>query len=122
MRPDAFPPPDPATLAPDSAGAPSWPAEPRPSVHAPYSSLLYLPDPRVRWGLPTAGMFDLAVDRERRRGGLATYLLSEAFERLRNRGIRLVEAQTMHNNTPALSLYEKLGFVQVDEGVIYRKE
>lgn len=86
MEPDAFPPPDPATLAPDSARAPSgsaaswpapsWPApsgptptpqpgsarqaeppgpvEPRPSVHAPYSSLLYLPDPRVRWGLPTA--------------------------------------------------------------------
>ncbi|PPG08426.1 MULTISPECIES: CPBP family intramembrane glutamic endopeptidase [unclassified Rathayibacter] len=54
MQPDAFPPPDPATLAPDSAATTSWPAEPLPSVHAPYSSLLYLPDPRVRWGLPTA--------------------------------------------------------------------
>ncbi|MWV60408.1 CPBP family intramembrane glutamic endopeptidase [Rathayibacter sp. VKM Ac-2754] len=71
----AFPPPDPSTIAldpPESAprgwapptgsmlpGAPAsydgWlPAEPQPSVGAPYSSLLYLPDPRVRWGLPTA--------------------------------------------------------------------
>jgi hypothetical protein len=74
------------------------------------------------WGLPTAGMFDLEVNRQRRRDGLATYLLSEAFERLRARGIRLVEAQTMQNNTPALSLYRKLGFTQVDEGIIYRKE
>ncbi|KZX20799.1 CPBP family intramembrane glutamic endopeptidase [Rathayibacter tanaceti] len=83
MEPAAFPPPDPATLEPDGAlptpwsapdarrfapptGAPfdaadtgrpvaaAQPSEPRPSVDAPYSSLLYLPDPRVRWGLPTA--------------------------------------------------------------------
>ncbi|AND17600.1 type II CAAX prenyl endopeptidase Rce1 family protein [Rathayibacter tritici] len=83
MEPAAFPPPDPATLAPDSAPPPASsapdalrfapptgapfdaadtgrpvgempPAEPRPSIEAPYSSLLYLPDPRVRWGLPTA--------------------------------------------------------------------
>jgi GNAT superfamily N-acetyltransferase len=74
------------------------------------------------WGMPTAGMFDLAVASERRRQGLAAYLLSEAFERLRNRGIRLVEAQTMQHNQPALALYEKLGFERVDEGVVYRKE
>ncbi|MBO0984963.1 CPBP family intramembrane glutamic endopeptidase [Rathayibacter sp. SD072] len=73
MNPAAFPPPDPSTVAPEQppvappyAAAPSgwptptaWPApqqapEPQPSIHAPYSSLLYLPDPRVRWGLPTA--------------------------------------------------------------------
>jgi ribosomal protein S18 acetylase RimI-like enzyme len=74
------------------------------------------------WGMPTAGIFDLTVARERRRQGLATYLLSEAFERLRTRGIRLVEAQTMQHNQPALALYEKLGFKKVDEGAVYRKE
>lgn len=56
----AFPPPDPSTVAVDPMGEPpvgtQWrtPDEPQPSVHAPYSSLLYLPDPRIRWGLPTA--------------------------------------------------------------------
>jgi ribosomal protein S18 acetylase RimI-like enzyme len=74
------------------------------------------------WGLPTAGMFDLQVQNELRRSGLATYLLTEAFGRLRNRGIVLVEAQTMQHNTPALELYKKLGFNKVDEGVVYRKE
>ena len=74
------------------------------------------------WGIPTAGMFDLCVSPTARRSGLATFLLSEAFARLRNRGVVLVEAQTMRDNTPALALYNKLGFTKVDEGVIYRKE
>ncbi|HVT30191.1 MAG TPA: GNAT family N-acetyltransferase [Lacipirellulaceae bacterium] len=74
------------------------------------------------WGRPTAGMFDLNVAIEHRRKGLATFLLGEAFERLRNRGILLVEAQTMQQNAPALALYNKLGFTKVDEGAIYRKQ
>jgi GNAT superfamily N-acetyltransferase len=74
------------------------------------------------WGLPTAGMFDLHVHQDVRRSGLATHLLSEAMGRLRNRGIKLAEAQTMQHNTPALELYRKLGFTKVDEGVVYRKE
>lgn len=74
------------------------------------------------WGLPTAGMFDLHVESALRRKSLATFMLTEAFERLRNRGIVMVEAQTMQNNTPALNLYKKLGFKKVDEGVVYRKE
>jgi ribosomal protein S18 acetylase RimI-like enzyme len=76
----------------------------------------------TRWGVATAGMFDLRVNDARRRQGLATFLLVDAFERLRSRGIVLVEAQTMQNNAPALALYAKLGFTKVDEGVVYRKE
>ena len=74
------------------------------------------------WGRPTAGMFDLSVPTDQRRKGLATFLLGEAFERLRNRGILLIEAQTMQQNAPALAMYAKLGFRQVDQGVMYRKD
>jgi ribosomal protein S18 acetylase RimI-like enzyme len=74
------------------------------------------------WGAPAAGMFDLNVPTDQRRKGLATFLLSEAFDRLRNRGVVLVEAQTMQQNAPALTLYEKLGFKKVDEGIVYRKD
>jgi membrane protease YdiL (CAAX protease family) len=67
MNPAAFPPPDPSTVAPEQLplavprpGGPAFawapPPEPQPSVDAPYSSLLYLPDRRVRWGLPTAAL------------------------------------------------------------------
>lgn len=74
------------------------------------------------WGAQAVGMFDLEVNSSERRKGLATYLLVEAFERLRTRGVMLVEAQTMQQNEPAIKLYTKLGFKQVDEGTVYRKE
>lgn len=74
------------------------------------------------WGAPVAGMFDLDVPKDQRRKGLATYLLGEAFERLRNRGVLHVEAQTMQQNAPAAALYERLGFKKVDEGIVYRKD
>jgi GNAT superfamily N-acetyltransferase len=74
------------------------------------------------WSVSTAGMFDLRVIDSRRRQGLATYILVEAFERLRSRGIMHVEAQTMQHNEPALALYAKLGFTKVDDGTVYRKE
>lgn len=76
----------------------------------------------TRWNVATAGMFDLRVTDTRRRQGLATYLLVEAFERLRSRGIVLVEAQVMQHNVAALALYNKLGFKKIDEGIVYRKE
>jgi len=76
----------------------------------------------TRWNVATAGMYDLRVTDERRRQGLATFLLVDAFERLRDRGIIVVEAQTMRQNSPALALYAKLGFTKVDEGVVYRKD
>jgi ribosomal protein S18 acetylase RimI-like enzyme len=73
------------------------------------------------WGAATAGMFDLQVTTDARRKGYATFLLGEAFNRLKNRGITIVEAQTMQGNAPALAMYEKLGFVIVGEGGVFRK-
>ena len=73
------------------------------------------------WNAPTAGMFDLSVVTTSRRQGIATFLLGEALNRLRNRGMIRVEAQTMQGNTPALALYAKLGFATVDQGIVFRK-
>lgn len=74
------------------------------------------------WGIPAAGMFDLHVAPNWRRHGYATYLLSEAFYRIRARGVMLIEAQTMRSNTPAIAMYEKIGFTEVDYGTVFRKE
>jgi ribosomal protein S18 acetylase RimI-like enzyme len=76
----------------------------------------------THWGIPAAGMLDLQVVPQRRRQGLASFMLADAFERLRRRGILLVEVQTMQSNEPAHALYRKLGFSKVDEGVVYRKD
>jgi ribosomal protein S18 acetylase RimI-like enzyme len=74
------------------------------------------------WGIPTAGMYDLYVAPDWRRHGYATYLLGEAFYRLRARGIMQIEAQTMRTNTPAVAMYQKNGFAEVDHGMVFRKE
>ncbi|MGD9633754.1 MAG: GNAT family N-acetyltransferase [Pirellulales bacterium] len=74
------------------------------------------------WGVPTAGMFDLEVLVDSRRRGLATFVLGEAFNRLKNRGIVMVEAQTMQHNAPALALYGKLGFETIGYGEVFRKD
>ncbi len=74
------------------------------------------------WGVCTAGMCDLYVDPEWRRKGCASYLVGEAFRLLRRRGVGTVEAQTMSTNEAALAFYEQLGFVEVDYGLVFRKE
>jgi ribosomal protein S18 acetylase RimI-like enzyme len=74
------------------------------------------------WGAQTAGMYGLQIAGERRRQGIATLLLSEAFGRLASRGVVRVEAQTMQQNLPAIALYKQLGFEQVDEGIVSRKD
>jgi ribosomal protein S18 acetylase RimI-like enzyme len=73
------------------------------------------------WGVATAGMFDLQVATDARRKGYATFLLGEAFTRLKNRGIVMVEAQTMQGNASALAMYAKLGFATVGHGDVFRK-
>jgi ribosomal protein S18 acetylase RimI-like enzyme len=72
-------------------------------------------------GAPTAGLMRLVIDETRRRLGLATFLNVEAIRYLRETGITQVEAQTMQANSAALTLYRKLGFRQVDQGLVLRK-
>lgn len=74
------------------------------------------------WGVPTMGLVELEVHSERRRQGLATYMLGEAFRALQAQGIARVQVQTMRRNTAARALYAKLGFEQIDEGAVFRKE
>lgn len=74
------------------------------------------------WGLSTAGLLDLFVEYDWRRQGCASHLLREAFRLLRRRGVSTVEVQTMASNEAALAFYRKLGFTEVDHGLVFRKE
>jgi GNAT superfamily N-acetyltransferase len=73
------------------------------------------------WGMSTAGLFDLYVPPELRRRGYASYVLGEAIRVLRRRGVATIEAQTMASNDAATAYYMKLGFTEIDHGVVYRK-
>lgn len=69
-----------------------------------------------------AGLIELSVDRAHRRKGLSIFLLSEAFRQFIRQGVMLVEAQAMQHNAIALAMYHKLGFQQVGQGSVFRKD
>lgn len=68
------------------------------------------------------GLIDLQVDSRHRRQGLVSFLLSEIFHQLARQGVPAVEVQTMRGNTAAVGLYRKLGFHEVDQGIVFRKQ
>jgi ribosomal protein S18 acetylase RimI-like enzyme len=74
------------------------------------------------WGMSTAGLFELYVPPEMRRRGYASYLIGEAIRILRRRGVATIEAQTMASNDAATAYYAKLGFLEIDHGIVFRKD
>ena len=58
----------------------------------------------------------LAVHPSVRRRGIAAMLLTEAMQRLRERGTRKLTLRVLSTNTAAIALYERLGFTC--EGVL----
>ena len=74
------------------------------------------------WGVRAAGLIELEVAPSQRRRGLATCLLAESFRQIQLQGFSLVEAQAMQSNAPAIALYNKLGFTEIDQGSVLRKE
>jgi ribosomal protein S18 acetylase RimI-like enzyme len=74
------------------------------------------------WGVPAAGLVDVRIDEKLRRQGLATHLLGETLRQLRSQGIARVEVQAMQQNVAARGLYQKLGFQEVEQGLVFRKE
>jgi GNAT superfamily N-acetyltransferase len=68
-----------------------------------------------------SGLIEFYVDPAYRRRGYAVFLLSEVFRQFTRQGITTVEVQTMESNTPAINLYQKLGFKPIGEGRVYRK-
>jgi GNAT superfamily N-acetyltransferase len=69
-----------------------------------------------------AGLVDLFVEPASRRQGLATHLIGELSRNLANQGVAFLEAQALQSNAALVQFYRKLGFQQVAEGVVYRKE
>ena len=63
--------------------------------------------------LPDGEILNLAVMPEYRRQGLADKLFDACLAYCRNRGIEILFLEVRASNTPAVSLYEKQGFVTV---------
>lgn len=74
---------------------------------------------RRGWTSRIAGM---GVAPEERRRGLGSLMLREAVEEARTRGDRTILLEVFSQNTPAVSLYEKLGFRTRRRLIGYRRE
>jgi ribosomal protein S18 acetylase RimI-like enzyme len=68
-----------------------------------------------------AGLLHVDIEGERRRQGLASYLVAEALHDLAQEGVTLVEAQVVETNAPAVKLFEKLGFAVADRGTLFTR-
>jgi len=67
------------------------------------------------------GLYDLSVNDEDKRTGLASFLVCESMKRLASQGVTLVEAQTEVANEASIRLFEKLEFTTVTHGLQLRK-
>jgi ribosomal protein S18 acetylase RimI-like enzyme len=75
------------------------------------------------WGVRAVGMVNLAVEPAMQHHGYGCYLVSEVIRRLQQEGIGIIEAQTMlREHSAALGLYRKLGFREIDRGIVFRKD
>ena len=83
--------------------------------------------------LDMADMMNIAVSENYRRQGVAEALIVTLSDHLHSRGVIGLMLEVRCSNTPALSLYEKLGFIQVgrrpnyyrnpkEDALILRKE
>lgn len=64
---------------------------------------------------------ELQIQDDRRRVGLATFLVSNALRQLKSSGAAEAQVQVPISNTPGLQFFHKLGFVEQQRGTSYRK-
>jgi ribosomal protein S18 acetylase RimI-like enzyme len=73
-------------------------------------------------GGQSVGLLELFVAPQHRRQGLVTFLLTEVFHQLSREGVIGVEVRTMQHNAAGVRLYRKLGFQEVNQGIVFRKD
>ncbi|WP_165227294.1 GNAT family N-acetyltransferase [Aquisphaera insulae] len=66
------------------------------------------------------GLLDVFVPEPHRRKGFGRHLVSEILRWAQEIGVQAVEVQTPSTNESALELYQSLGFIPVDQSVVYR--
>lgn len=75
----------------------------------------------LSWRQRTVGLVDLFVGESDRKKGYAKALLLEAIRRLRDELVTHIEVAALEGDVPAVSMVRKLGFEQIDAGVVYRR-
>ncbi|MBI84309.1 MAG: hypothetical protein CMJ81_14005 [Planctomycetaceae bacterium] len=71
---------------------------------------------------PVTGLLDCQVAEPLRKQGLGTYLVAESLRQLRAQKFSVAEAQVSTQNAAAMRLLNKLGFREIDQTVLLRKQ
>ncbi|MCS7305694.1 MAG: GNAT family N-acetyltransferase [Thermoguttaceae bacterium] len=79
-------------------------------------------DPEGSSTLRAMGLLELEVAAAYRRQGMGSLLLWEILRYLQRLGVETLQTQTMARNQAAINLYQKLGFQQTNQGIVFRKE
>jgi ribosomal protein S18 acetylase RimI-like enzyme len=75
----------------------------------------------ARWNDHAIGFVDLEILPERRRQGLARFLMAQLLRYLQDQFFSLVELQVKEDNLAGINLLRGLGFELIDSGHSYRK-
>lgn len=67
------------------------------------------------------GMIDLVIAEGNRRQGLGMFLVCEALSQLSSSSVSFIEAQVPNSNEAATALLEKIGFEQIEFGILLGK-
>ena len=73
------------------------------------------------WGVSAAGLMHVGIEGNRRRQGLAHYLVAEALHDLSQEGVTVAETHVVLSNAAAMHLFTKLGFEAAERGTLFRK-
>jgi ribosomal protein S18 acetylase RimI-like enzyme len=73
------------------------------------------------WGVSAAGLMHVGIEGNRRRQGLAHYLVAEALHDLSQEGVTVAETHVTLANAAAMQLFTKLGFEAAERGTLFRK-
>jgi ribosomal protein S18 acetylase RimI-like enzyme len=74
------------------------------------------------WNEHAVGVYDVAVEPDVRRKGLAKFLLAQILRHLHEQFYTLAEAQAPEGDAAAAGLLRGLGFAPVDRGAVYRRD
>jgi ribosomal protein S18 acetylase RimI-like enzyme len=67
--------------------------------------------PMEREGFAHRGTLGMGIHKDFRKRGIGSRLIDEAIDKAKERGLERIELEVFASNTPAITLYEKKGFV-----------
>ena len=67
------------------------------------------------------GLYDLKINEDLRRSGMATFLVGESMRHLMQQGVARIEAQAPESDIPSLGVFKKLAFQTLTRGYLMSK-